>query len=993
MGNTFRTRTLASAIGLAIAGLGFQASFDAQAAAFHGSGSAATGTQTYVITFSEPGMLHYRGGVQGLSATAKTGPGKFNAKSPQALAYSDYLASQRAAHIAAIEGAIGRSLEISHSYDITSNGIAAELSGAEAARVKQVSGVAKVEADVIYELDTYRGPKFIGADKIWDGTATPNHTGTMGEGVTIGIIDGGTNSTHPSFANDPTCGFSAANPKLTAVDCTTSSGNSCTGSNPEANPTYGHGVHTSSTAAGNTIDNTVTPAPALPNGMTMSGVAPCASIHQYKVCATNNCSGSAITAAINSAIADQVDAISFSISGGTSPWTDSDRLFLDAVNADIFVSASAGNNSSDNPAVVGMVNHRGPWVLSVAASTQDLQVGPTLKVDGPGTPPDVLGGVPLTPGSQSPAAVALSGVPLKTFPANIAGCTDGGGIPAGTFTGAIAVLRRGPTNVGGTACSFVEKVNNAAAAGAVAVVIGNNQVGALNMNTDGAANVPRFAVGSLATSNALIDFLVANDPSGTGDMIPIGAGNTQGDVLADFSYRGPTPSPLADLTKPDITGPGVNIYAATDPASGQYEFMSGTSMSSPHLGGSGVLVRAVHPDWTPMEVKSALQTTAKSDGFREDGTTPWNTDDIGSGRVDLTKAALAGLTLDETYANFLAANPSGGSVNVKTLNLPSMRNLACNDSCTWTRTVKNRLTTSGSWNVSFEATSGDFNVTASPASFTLAPGATQAITFTAAPSAGTTMTDIGFGNVFLKESSGQSPDQHLTVAVKGTGPTIVDEIFKDGFDGEGGDEGTVVFSENWDSYAAGSNAHGQGGWKGWGNDEAAGATVVDTQSVSPSNSIQIADTSDLIHEFSGYTSGQYTVTAKMYIPADFTGETYFIFENAYVDSADPSILSWSTQVVFRNGNVENYDNAADPGSMPYVTGQWADIELDIDLDADQQTFSYNGAVLYSGSWTQQFPGQAVPGTLNIASIDLYAGDQGSGGASPVYYDDIKIVKH
>lgn len=198
----------------------------------------------------------------------------------------------------------------------------------------------------------------------------------------------------------------------------------------------------------------------------------------------------------------------------------------------------------------------------------------------------------------------------------------------------------------------------------------------------------------------------------------------------------------------------------------------------------------------------------------------------------------------------------------------------------------------------------------------------------------------------------------------------------------------TAFSENFDTYTAGSNVHGQGGWKGWGNDSAAGALVDDAFSVSAPNSINIELASDLIHEFSGYTAGIYTITAQMYIPGDFSGRTYFIFENAYTDAVDPNILSWSVQVAFDSttGNVENEQGAADPGSLPYVTGEWVPIQLVVDLDADTQTFSYNGQVLYTGSWTDQFPDQNVAGSLNIGSIDLYANS-----ATPVYYDNISIA--
>jgi hypothetical protein len=148
--------------------------------------------------------------------------------------------------------------------------------------------------------------------------------------------------------------------------------------------------------------------------------------------------------------------------------------------------------------------------------------------------------------------------------------------------------------------------------------------------------------------------------------------------------------------------------------------------------------------------------------------------------------------MDETFANFLAANPTGGTINIKTLNLPTLRNLACTPDCTWTRTVKNQLTTSGTWNVTGSTPSGTgtgFTVTGSPASFTLAPGATQVVTFTATPNGA--VTAVAFGNAILHETTDQSPDQHITVAVKGTGIDLSDVIFRDGFDTDNGTQPPV----------------------------------------------------------------------------------------------------------------------------------------------------------------------------------------------------------
>ena len=46
--------------------------------------------------------------------------------------------------------------------------------------------------------------------------------------------------------------------------------------------------------------------------------------------------------------------------------------------------------------------------------------------------------------------------------------------------------------------------------------------------------------------------------------------------------------------------------------------------------------------------------------------------------------------MDETFANYLAADPATGG-DVKTLNLPAVRDMDCTPNCSWTRTVRNTL--------------------------------------------------------------------------------------------------------------------------------------------------------------------------------------------------------------------------------------------------------------------------------------------------------------
>jgi subtilisin family serine protease len=754
-------------------------------------------TGRYIVTFDEPGLVEYRGDTPGLARTApiqaapiQAAPGgaaisarKFNRASTAAHDYAAYLSHQRENHIRVIEQALGRPLAIHQRYEVARHGVSVALSPAEAAIVAGVDGVRSVTPVRVQSLSTFGSPGFIGSRTLWDGSQVPaGMAPSRGEGIRIGVIDSGANSPHPSFANDASCGFSAANPKLIARDCTAnSSTGGCIGTNPEADAGVGHGVHTASTAAGNVIDITASPPPDLLPGQSMSGVAPCAQVVSYKACIATGCYDDMLHAAIETAIVDQVDVINYSLGqrcGYGSPWEDGLDLFA-AFSADVFVAASAGNTAGECTDPTGRVANISPWVTTVAASSSRQIIAPALTVAGPGSVPASFRDIALSAGTTTlPAELTsdLAGIPLRASAENPIGCTADGGFPPGHFNGSVAVVARG-------ICSFTEKITNAAAAGARVVVITNNTGATLGMDTTGApTNIPAFSIADSVIGNELIAFVTAHQgPALAADAIfgsgfeAIATGNyvkrsfpqVQGDILGNFSLRGPVPPPLSNLAKPDISAPGVVTYAAIDAASGNYGVLSGTSMASPHIAGGAALLRKLHPGWAVDEIKSALMTTASTAGLKQDGVRQWDADDVGSGRVDLTKAARAGLTFTDSTDNYLAANPNGGSLDLTELNLPSLRNIRCGDQCSWTRKVRNRLTQSGTWTASFVQPSG-YTLTAQPATFTLAPGAVQEVTFSAAINDITVPGAYSFGRVVLKETSGRSPDQQLPVVVQGS---------------------------------------------------------------------------------------------------------------------------------------------------------------------------------------------------------------------------------
>lgn len=762
-------------------------------------------TSVYVLEFETPALLEHHADNK---LPALNNGRKLNLESTEAKSYLKRLETEQSDRLSDIRHTLNRAVDYKFQYQMAQNGAALELTPSEAAKIAQLPGVKSVQKDKIYHLDTDAGPNFIGADSVWDGTNVPRNFPNKGEGVIIGVLDTGINGDHPSFSDNPEDGydFAAANPK--------GAGNflgACAG----ASPTYtcnnkligawdfaddatendgpedsnGHGTHTAGTAAGNAITapagGFVDSEGSTLNAPSLSGVAPHAHIIAYDVC-TTGCSGAAISAGINQAITDGVDVINFSISGGRSPWSDGDRLFLNAYNAGIVVSASAGNTRDGNPNPETDVNHLGPWLLTVANSTHNRANSNNVDITGPGTVPahlvnlyGLLGAKDNFTGDVNSDIVYAGTVDSSNFE----GCSDWTGTP---FTGKVALISRGT-------CTFADKINKAATAGATAVIVFNNQAPVpIVMGGIEGTTIPAVMIGQ-TDGNNIVSFLSTLTATATVKILgtPVYSHiNAIGNILNKSSLSGPNLN--YDITKPDINGPGTNIFAAyKNGAPGQeWAFLTGTSMSAPHIAGAAALIVSAHPSWSPSEVKSAIMLTAKQSNKKPNGTDDATADQVGSGTVDLTKALKTGLVMDETYANYLAADPSlTPAGDPKTLNIPSVRNQNCDPNCSWSRNLKSTRAGETIWDITTVTDGFTLEATIGGASSFTFPDADKIYigTFESTPTVvpprvtdftlnitASNVPDINngmaFGQVILTERNGNAPPVHITVTVNKNAP-------------------------------------------------------------------------------------------------------------------------------------------------------------------------------------------------------------------------------
>jgi subtilisin family serine protease len=144
--------------------------------------------------------------------------------------------------------------------------------------------------------------------------------------------------------------------------------------------------------------------------------------------------------------------------------------------------------------------------------------------------------------------------------------------------------------------------------------------------------------------------------------------STNDDRNAPWSSYGHTND---GFRKPELAAPGryilgpvpaLSTLALTRPAAvvaPGYIQLSGTSFAAPVVAGAAAYLLALHPNWTPDQVKGALMLTAKATPLAA----PWSE---GVGELNTAAAAAVSNPPNPNAAleQFVGPNPSGGSIPV-----------------------------------------------------------------------------------------------------------------------------------------------------------------------------------------------------------------------------------------------------------------------------------------------------------------------------------------
>ncbi len=554
------------------------------------------------------------------------------------------------------------------------NAVMLRMDASKIATLAQNPGVLSIRPVRNYSFDLSEVVPYIGV------TQQMRAAGIDGSGVLVAVLDSGIDYTHIKLGGDGQlstyarayCGDPAAIPDPTDPACTAATlpadpalfpnskvvgGYDFLGETwpltpdeaPDPNPIdyEGHGTHVADIIAG------------LPGGGVGGGVAPGADLLALRVCSAvaTSCSGVALLEAMDYALdpngdgdlEDRAKIINMSLGSdyGVAYSDDLSAAVDNATSTNVLVVASAGNGSN-LPYIAGTPANAYS-ALSVAQTQVPGAFQYALRITAPAgiaglyTATATVPWAPITTGFAGDIAYIGRGCPAGSVSA---------GSPADPFlanpSGKVALIDRG-------ACSISLKVDNAAKAGATAVIVANNVAG---------TEAPSFSFGG---GDTMVQTLIVTQGIGNVIKTAINPGPVQVSVnpadatplagsMASTSSRGPSGGQMfygnsmmyGQLIKPEIGAPGASVSAIVGSGTGTEGF-GGTSGAAPVVSGAAALLLDSRGGiMSPWEMKALLMNTGETNIYTVPGA-------LGGSLAPITRIGGGEVRIDDAVASQVAA--------------------------------------------------------------------------------------------------------------------------------------------------------------------------------------------------------------------------------------------------------------------------------------------------------------------------------------------------
>ncbi|XVF39908.1 hypothetical protein PTKIN_Ptkin01aG0070700 [Pterospermum kingtungense] len=503
-----------------------------------------------------------------------------------------------------------------YSYNYVMQGFSARLTQSQLSEIKKSPAHIATHEDRFGKLLTTHSPEFLGlrhSSGLWNVSA-------FGEGVIIGMIDSGVWPESESF-------------------------------NEKGMPPIP--LRWTGKCQNNTSDPFLCNKKLIGAQGVARGIAPRAYVAMYKVSSGEFVAESDVLAAMDQAIADGVDIMSLSLGFEPVPYFQDIIAIasLSAIEKGIVVTCAAGNDGAHYSTLNGA-----PWITTVGAGTLDRSFIATVTLGN---------NLTFKGKSDFPDRVIVLDTPLYYGKDDFnKGICSYGTLNQSEVYGNVVFC-----DISNSSGIF-EQAEELARVGAVTSILVTDST---DIDDDG-LNIPCMV---LPTSYGAMVKKYAIEAADKAEVQIMrfaltSFGTKPAPQVADFSSRGPDPV-NPNILKPDIISPGVQILAAYPPnisvgsvghydLASDYALLSGTSMSTPHVAGVAALLKAIHPEWSPTAVRSALMTTAYT--IDNNGSTltnqptnlPGTPLDYGAGHINPNKAMNPGLIYDidwQGYVDFL----------------------------------------------------------------------------------------------------------------------------------------------------------------------------------------------------------------------------------------------------------------------------------------------------------------------------------------------------
>ncbi len=616
-----------------------------------------------IIELSDPGVLEK----MKANSTKLTGAGRLSERnpridfqSPQALAYRQQVSQNKVAiknRILQFSGA-----QILGTTEALMNTVFVRVHASDYNAIRKLAGVKKVYFSRKWRLLLDQAAILQNAQALWTAAGGEANAGT---GERIGLIDTGIDITNPMFI--PPSGMTApsgfpkydtsadkayTNAKVIVARNYVSTGN---GYNSQSVTTavdeVGHGTFVAGCAAGKSVNAPLASTP-------IAGMAPGAYLGSYKVFGTPGINDGATTAGILAALDDAIgkdgmDVISLSLGGldYVPPGEDAESIALEnAIQGGVVVTIAAGNDGS----AIHTIDSPGTTddAITVGSVSDSHALLGTITTPDPSL--STIGYTPSDDGVSISSTISAKVIDVQSLDGTGLGCST---FASGSLNGFIALIERGT-------CFFSVKAADAAAAGAVAVIVYNNvSPGLISMDGLSSVNIPAVMI-SQSDGATLKQYIDSNSSThvSIGNSITLQSVTTAG-IVSSFSSVGPN----MDFTiKPDMVAVGENVYSAvpkstsatlSDPTG--YTVASGTSFSTPMVAGAAAALRQHFPNLGPLEIKSLLTTTATRN-VTVDGINAAGVLQAGSGLLNMGNAFAATAVFSPTSLSF-GVNSYAGS--------------------------------------------------------------------------------------------------------------------------------------------------------------------------------------------------------------------------------------------------------------------------------------------------------------------------------------------